>query len=71
MSVGSASVVIAPLRSSASSVTLKFSPNARKVREMIPKLPTIEPSVTWLPIDSVGLSGLVIGVRLAPPPIAP
>jgi len=43
--VGSASVVIAPFFSSASSVTLKFSPNARKLREMTAKLPVIASSV--------------------------
>ncbi len=50
--VGSASVVIAPFFSSASRVTLKFSPNARKVREMTAKLPVIASSVGGpLPVD--------------------
>ena len=64
ISVGSASVVIAPFFSSASSVTLKFSPNARKAREMIPKLSMIAPMPedADLPLSSPA-------VRLAPPPI--
>src|SRR6185369_17723720 len=44
-SVGSARVVITPFRSSASRVTLKFSPKARNVREMTAKLPAIASSV--------------------------
>src|SRR5690349_23779131 len=80
--VGSARVVTTPLFSSASSVTLKSAPNARKVRDMIAKLSTIDPNLaTGAPGSVVVLtdpSGFVIvvvvdrpGVRLAPLPMTP